>query len=194
MTESERQKNMNAGIRKFRILNRISRKGGIVFFGSDYFASLDFGELASAGGIGEPVYNRSFESLTVADASGILSPCVCDLRPGRVFLNFGESDGVLTEADAAAFTERYKRMILRLRRNCKDCRIFIVSVAGGRVFSGLNARLQTMAEETDCGFVDISASAPETGRDSALRMFNIVKPYMRSFPVGFADAMNYAAV
>ena len=79
--------------------------------------------------------------------------------------------------------------MLQLHRSCRGAKIYIVSVvSASKVAHKVNERLRQLASDTGCTFIDITAVAfEEYGFEKA---FNMLKPYMRSFQVKFAQAMG----
>ncbi|MDE5899695.1 MAG: hypothetical protein K2H09_10620 [Treponemataceae bacterium] len=184
---------MEERIKQYETLNRISKQGGIVFFGSSYFAGMNVEELAADSGIGAPMYNRSLENLRIGGTERILHSCIEGLRPSRIFINIGESDLAAHDFDMQAFLNRFEWLLLSLHRNCTGCQLYIVSVVSSRRNAPeLNARLKTLADTLGCTFIDVSSV--EHDALACVRIFNMLKPYMRQFPVNFADAMHYQAV
>jgi len=165
----------------FTALNAMAKKGGVVCFGSTTFASQNMLELAMDAGFNVPLYNRSIEGLTLEDAHEVLERAVVPLQPSKIFVNFGEEDPI---SDLDSYIARYEWLLLNIHRNCKNSRIYIVSVRSeDKNASKLNCRLADLAESTGCRFVDISFGS----------VFASLKPYMRKFPIDFADAMLYKA-
>ena len=82
---------------------------------------------------------------------------------------------------------------LTIHRNCINSRLFIVSVVSDSPAAiQLNSRLEALAKEVGCTYVDINV--PQNDGNIFLRAFNILKSYIRNFPPSFADAMGFQAV
>ena len=183
---------MNKSIEKkvntYKLMNKVSRKGAVVCFGSTYFSTLDVGELAMDSRLSVPVYNRSFDSLSVADAAQVLDTAVYELQPSKVFVNIGDEDIDTAGFNAEAFVNSYEWLLLHIHQNCRNCRIFITSVVSSRSAAAeVNSMLKKLAASTGCTFIDIDYPAEH---DSPLQVFNMLKPYIRNFPLSFADAMQ----
>lgn len=184
---------MEERIKQYETLNRISKQGGIAFFGSSYFAGMNVEELAADSGIGAPMYNRSLENLRIDAAERILASCLGGLAPSRIFINIGESDLASHDFEMQEFLNRFEWLLLSLHRNCRGCRLYIVSVISNRRNAAeLNERLKNLSGNLGCTFIDVASA--EHDALACVRIFNMLKPYMRQFPVGFADAMHYQAV
>ena len=79
-------------IEDFKTLNEVARGGGVVFFGSNYFARMNINELAGDSEMFEKLYDRSVAGLLIADAFKMLESAVYDLNPAKVFVNIGDAD------------------------------------------------------------------------------------------------------
>ena len=176
-------------IEDFKVLNEVSRGGGIVFFGSNYFARMNVNELANDCEMFEKLYDRSVAGLLIADSFRMLESAVYDLNPAKIFVNIGDEDCLQEDFNAEAFIEKYEWLLLNLHRGCKASKIYIVSVVSeAKVVPSINQRLHQLASDTGCTFIDIrSVAFEEYGFEKA---FNMLKPYMRSFHVKFAQAMG----
>lgn len=181
MEVSEREKKVQEKLHDFIALNAMAKNAGIVCFGSSTFAKMNMLELAMDCGLNVPLYNRSIEGLTLEDSAEVLERVIIPLQPSKIFVNFGEEDSV---EDVQEFVARYEWLLLNIHRTCKNCRIYIVSVRSDKSFAGpLNKGLAELSKSTGCRFVDISFGSA----------FGSLRPYMRSFPIDFADAMLYKA-
>ena len=181
-------KTVEKKVNTFKMMNKASQKGSVVCFGSTYFSSIDMGELAVDSNLGVPVYNRSIEGLGIADTAEVLDAAVYDLQPAKVFVNIGEEDLDAVRENADAFINKYEWMLLNIHRNCRNCRIFIVSIVGeSEAVAKANEKLQQLAASTGCLFIDINYSA---ANESPMHVFNMLKPYIRTFPLTFVDAMR----
>ena len=176
-------------IEDFKVLNEVSRGGGVVFFGSNYFSRMNVNELANDCEMFEKLYDRSVAGLVVSDSFKLLESAVYDLNPAKIFLNIGDADCLRVGFSEEAFLEKYEWLLLNLHRGCKAAKIYIVSVVSEAKAAPLvNRKLRQLASDTGCTFIDITAVAfEEYGFEKA---FNMLKPYMRSFHVKFAQAMG----
>lgn len=186
-------KKIKERINNYRKLNALSRKGAVVFFGGNFFNSLHIQELALDYSVGLSVYNRSFENLDIASAELIAEECVYEMSPSKIFVNIGESDLQSSRFDEKKFIDKYEWFLLSVHRNCRNIRIYIVSlVSDNPAVKALNQRLEILAKEVGCTFVNMNILENDTAM--YVRAFNILKSYMRDFPPTFADAMGFRVV
>ena len=177
-------------ISRFTQLNSVSPKGGVVFFGSSFMKRLPVSELADDFDMGENVYNRSIEGLTMADAESALDACVTQLDPRKVFVCIGDDDITAEHFNAKEFLSQYEWLLYSIHDKC-DCELFIVSVMSrSPLAQTLNAKLRTLAESSGCTFVDCTSALHRENCD--LRMFDILRYHIRNGSMSFAAAMRIA--
>ncbi|MGN0729546.1 hypothetical protein [Treponema sp.] len=178
-------------ISDFRTLNEAGRSGGVVFFGSTYFSRMNINELANNDEMGGKIYDRSMQGLKLADSFRLLESAVYELNPSRIFVNFGEEECQAENFNADEFLDKYKWLLLSLRRKCRNSRIYIVSVVSPeKNAAAVNSGLEFLAGETGCGFINVTKEAFENMGFE--KVFNALKPFVRIFPVSFAQAMQMA--
>lgn len=187
----EEKNSLESRMNDFKVLNELSRKGGVVFFGGSYFSRMNINELAGGNEMAEKIYDRSVENLQLSDAFKILEDGVYSLNPAKIFVNIGDSDCCEENFNESEFVSKYEWLLLSLHRHCRKSKIYIVSVISDfNSAERLNERLSCLAKETGCIFINVTREAKESlGFE---RVFNMLKPYMRIFPVKFAQAMQMA--
>lgn len=170
-------------------VNSITGRANSVIFGGELLAELPVAELVHNFGLNISVCNRSVDEAVLADAFELLDECVYELRPARVFLNFGETDMKREGFSMEAFLADYRRLISEISAHVK-CSIFIISViSAGDEAHRLNAQLRSLARECGCCFVNVEdVFAHEKPH---LRLFSELIHYMREGRIGFSDAMHF---
>lgn len=180
---------IDSHIKDFETLNALSHKGGIVFFGGSYFSRMNIPELCSDNGMTETVCDRSVEGLKIKDAPFLLKSAVYDLRPEKVFINIGDSDVAAENASVEKFIDKYEWLLLCIHKSCPGVKIYVVGIAGADAAHSdkVNKLLSTLAKDTGCDFIDIAKEAKKPFGFE--RVFDMLKPYMRSFPITPARAI-----
>lgn len=177
-------------IKRFKDINMMAKKNSAVCFGSTFFADTEFQELAYDCGMDTPVYNRSVEDLTICDAQKVLTEAVYPMKPAKIFVSLGESDIESASFNADDFINKYEWMLLDIHRNCPASRIYIVStICNDLMTREVNVKLEKLATSTGCDYINLAKL--EVGDDfSERKIFSTLKPYMRTKPISFADAMG----
>lgn len=172
----------------YRELNSITEAGGVVLFGSNTFANLPLGELTQAYHITEPVYNRSIKDIRISQIENYLKVCLFDLNPRKIFVNLGDVDIKDDSLDADNFISKYEWLLYMIHTKTQ-AEIYIVSIVSSSPEAmEINQRLQKLASQTGCHFID-ATGALEAKRPT-LRLFELMKVHMRNHPINYADAMT----
>lgn len=185
VTEDEE---MNSKIISYKEMNDMSKSGGIVFFGSNTFADLPVNELSESYNLGENIYNRSVCDKNIEGAAKLLNTCVFDLNPSKVFINLGDADLKDTNLNIDEFIASYEWILYSIHTNT-HAEIYVVSViSNSPVVEKINKRLEMLALESGSGYIDaasvISSVTPKKD------LFDLLKLYIRTHPLSFADAMR----
>ena len=174
---------METQIKKYRKLNEIALKGGVVIFGEGTDTEIPASELKHSFELEDPVYNRSFLALSLDDAIALYDECVAPLAPDTVLLHIGANEEDLFEQNQTAFEQKYIALIEHIKTLNKKCRIVVVSVEG----STLNPSLKYIADSTKCEFGDLSGSKvwnPQTTKNVTSFIQSMgVRRYCKTKPV-----------
>ena len=79
-------------VRNYKALNRVARKGAILFTGSSLMEQFPVCELATSAGVTCPIYNRGIGGTTTDDFLREIDTVLLDLEPAKVFINIGTND------------------------------------------------------------------------------------------------------
>lgn len=177
-------------LNRFHRLNSAAETGCTVFFGSSCFACIPVGELARDLGTDSPVYNRSIDQLTIAEAEEASSECIYPLCPDRIFINLGETDLIRPDFDAAAFLSAYEWLLYTINSHLKgQTQIYIVSILSAHpAAETVNAGLMHLAGETGCTYVDITRAAACESKE--VRIFEILRRFLRGRAIHFSEAFQ----
>lgn len=173
-------------------MNTLAENGGTVFFGTDLFKKLPFGELVQSFHMEERVYNRSVAQMTIQEAAELLQTCVLDLKPSKVFFHLGDTDILAEDFDEDAFMAQYEWILYTLHTQTKAIPYVVSLITDSPKAVALNRRLKALAQESGTQFVDITAARYMENRD--LHIFDMMKYYIRSHPMDFCDAMNVVSL
>ena len=79
-------------VRNFHMLNKVAKKGAVLFTGSSLMEQFPISELAAGAGIPGPIYNRGIGGTTTDDFLREIEAVLLELEPGKVFINIGTND------------------------------------------------------------------------------------------------------
>lgn len=173
-------------LKNFKEVNCMAPKGGIVFLGSDYFSLLPVQELATVFHIDEPIFNRSICGATAKSISSCLDDCIYSLKPRRIFLNFGEVEEKIC-MNLSEFISAYEWLLYTLHNRTK-AKIYVTSVmSDSDLAKNMNNALSDLCAEVGCHYIDITSALKSA--QPTINVFNILKYYIHTAPLGFADVM-----
>lgn len=172
-------------MKNFSGMNKLCKKGQTVFFGSTTLSQMDLGDLMG-NCTNSHIYNRSKDGLTIDQAQKIIGECACELQPSRLLINIGEEDIESADFKVDSFISKYEWLLYQLHTHCELCTMYIISVMSDNPKAvKLNRELAKLAKDTGCIFINVAHNTPWS-------FISSVKPYIRSFPISFAEAMQYA--
>ena len=176
----------------YKEMNPMQTSGSIVFFGSDLFAQLPARELTETFALHEQVVNRSIAHCSIDAMSEALPACVLELAPSKVFLNIGDYDLTLPDFDPDNFIAKYNWILYTIHAKT-NASLYLVSVMSPSAAAAeLNRRLKALATEYGVEYIDATCVL---GCDRLhIRLFELLKFYMRSHPISFGDAMHTLSV
>lgn len=168
---------------KFSKMNEMANANGVVFFGTNYFASMPVDELTKYFCIDEDVYNRSVPNTSIEALCNMIDSCVIELMPSKVFINIGENE---TNSDINEFIEKYEWIMYTISTET-DADIYVVSVLSENADT-INKALAGLCEQYGCRYIDITSTIGTDNQEA--KAFSIIKPYIRKRPISFYNAMN----
>lgn len=172
----------------YQQINQVAKHQGIVFLGSSYLHELPICELAQDFETDLPVHNRSIDGMTIESVCDNLESCVVELDPAKVFISIGDVDVKDPDLNIDKFIEKYQWMLYTLH-NRSNAKIYIVSVLSPLPAAALiNEKLKRLAKESGCQYID--AVQAIRSEKPLLRLFDILRFYMRSHPITFREAMR----
>lgn len=175
-------------IEKYERMNKVAKKNGIVFFGTNLFNNAEFNELAQDYEIDEPIYNRSLSDLNIECASEVIENTVKELSPEKIFVNLGETDLKEDNFEADGFIQNYKKLISNIKSGIK-AEVYIVSVISSSAAAvQLNDKLKSMSDEMGCKFVNASKIADSDNPE--VDLFKLLHNFMRKHRISFVEAIN----
>ena len=177
-------------LNRYHRLTRAALSGCAVLFGSSCFAGIPVGELARDLGADAPVYNRSLDDLTLAEAEEAFAECVCPLQPDKVFINLGEADLAQSDFDPQRFLSAYEWLLYIMNNRLKGkTQIYLVSILSAHhAAAAVNEGLARLAEDTGCTYVDITRAA--ACENTEIRVFEMLRRFLRCHALHFSEAFQ----
>ena len=129
--EELKQEEREEKIARYKNLNKIARKGQIVFCGSSLMEQFPIHELladlADPTGIPLAIYNRGVGSYTTVELAERLDTLVFDLEPAHVFINIGTNDLNALQLDMEGLLDRYDMILTRIRERLPEAKLYVLA-------------------------------------------------------------------
>ncbi len=117
-------------VHSYRSLNRVAKKGQILFTGSSLMEQFPVAELAASRGLGKIVYNRGIGGTTTEDFLREIDTVLFDLEPSVVFINIGTND--IREWDDGrdwmeSLLANYEKILKQCRERLPDAKVYVMA-------------------------------------------------------------------
>ena len=110
-------------VREICEVSGVTMKNEIVVFGSTYMKKFPFYEFLSKCRMENAVYNHSIEDLSLIEAQEVLTECVLNAEPSKVFLCLGENE--YEKEDSVAL---YGQIVTRIRTELPRAKIYLIEL------------------------------------------------------------------
>lgn len=147
-------------IRKYAKLNELAEQGGIVIFGCGEDVAIPIGEVRQAFSVEQKIYNRSFNGLSILDATKVYNEIIAPLAPETILLHLGEADKDFFDENPAEFDKQYRNVISTIKSQNKTCRIAVVSLRNydhNPQIDEMNRHLKYISDSEQCEYGDIAS-------------------------------------
>ena len=114
-------------LRRYDRLNKLVRKGQILFCGSSLMEQFPINELLMDREEPLTIYNRGVGGFTTEEMAAALETCVFALEPKYIFINIGTNDLNLPEYTREGLLERYAGILQQIRDRLPDARLFLLA-------------------------------------------------------------------
>ena len=98
-------------LESYRQLNRLAKKGQVVFAGSSLMEQFPLNEMLQGEALPYRVYNRGMSGFVAPQLLQVLDVCVYELAPAHVFLNIGTNDMSRPDYRQEALLACYRRIL-----------------------------------------------------------------------------------
>ena len=206
----------NKKLENYRRLNRLAKKGAVLFTGSSLMEQFPICELLQSHGIEHTVYNRGIGGFTTAEFLEHMDTMLLDLAPSAVFLNIGTND--LNQSSDAndgwmeTLLHNYSEILRRCREQLPDTSLSIMAfypmnealpgapehlahlfcARSNQKILQINEKLQDLASAHGCRYLDVNQGL--TNADGQLKpeyTVDGVHLYSSAYEVVFRNLLPY---
>ena len=114
-------------LRRYERLNRLARKGQILFCGSSLMEQFPINELLMDVETPLTIYNRGVGGFTTTEMANALEPCVFALEPKYIFINIGTNDLNEENYSLEGLIGRYSDILGRIRTRLPEAKLFMLA-------------------------------------------------------------------
>ncbi len=196
--------------RSYQELNKIARKGQILFTGSSLMEQFPVQEIAAAFGVEKVLYNRGIGGTTTDEFLEHIYTVLLDLEPSKVFLNIGTND-IAPREDGVFWQDHllqnYEKILTILRENLPDTQVYMMAyypvnpdlpdtpqwartafqTRTNAALRDTNRKLAALAEKMGCRFLDCNGGIlDDQGRQKA----EYTQEGMHMYPAGYVEVFK----
>ena len=173
---ARQQAEQNRRLECYRRLNRVAKKGQIVFAGSSLMEQFPIDEMQHSLDLPWCIYNRGIGGYVSSQMLQGLEAMVLELEPAKLFINIGTNDIGLDIQDQ--LWPNYKEILRRVKDRLPGCRVYLMAyypcnnqddfglpdiVKAGmfrtRTTESLleaNRKVEQLAREMGCRYIDVN--------------------------------------
>lgn len=196
--------------RTYDDLNKIARKGQILFTGSSLMEQFPVNEIAMSMGITKTIYNRGIGGTTTDDFLEHIGTVLLDLEPGKVFINIGTND-IRPREDGQPWQKHllnnYRRILEILKEKLPQAEVYMMAyypinadlpdapewtkaalqTRSNEALNDTNRKLAQLAEEMGYHFIDCNDGIKDDlGRQKA----EFSKEGMHMYPAAYIEVFK----
>ncbi len=219
-TDNEQPSRLNAEqalkVCNYKTLNRMAKKGAILFTGSSLMEQFPIAEMAASAGIPGPVYNRGIGGTTTDDFLREIDTVLLDPEPSAVFLNIGTND-MTDRVYGAAWMDHlesnYGRILRTVKERLPQTRVYCMAYypanphlpgsdePGRRAMlkdrtkeniAACNSRIKALAEKYGYAFINVNDGLyDENGEQKAALSIDGVHMTAEAYAIVFSNLLPY---
>lgn len=114
-------------LESYRQLNRLAKKGQVVFTGSSLMEQFPLNEMLQGEALPYRVYNRGMSGFVAPQLLQVLDVCVVELAPAHVFLNIGTNDMSRPDYRQEALLACYRRILEEILSHVPGVRLHLLA-------------------------------------------------------------------
>ena len=198
-------------VRNYKVLNKMAKKGQIVFTGSSLMEMFPIEEMAMSLDLPLKVYNRGIGGYTTDDFLREIDTMLLDLEPSKFFINIGTNDmtdRVYGNKWMDRLFENYESIISLARERLPEAEIYMMAYyptnrhfpsardwAKERTLDNVracNERAAALAKKYGCHYIDCNSGlCDETGDQRAEFSIDGVHMFAEGYAIVFENLKRY---
>ena len=196
--------------RSYQDLNKVARKGQILFTGSSLMEQFPVNEIAMSMGVDKIIYNRGIGGTTTDEFLEHIDTVLLDLAPSKVFINIGTND-MNPRSDGEYWQDHllknYEKILTVLKERLPETEVYMMAyypvnpdipdaperiklvfrVRTNAAIDDTNGKLAALAEKMGCHFIDCNAGLrDEKGNQKA----EFSKEGLHMYPAAYLEVFK----
>lgn len=196
--------------RSYQDLNKVARKGQILFTGSSLMEQFPINEIAMSMGVNKIIYNRGIGGTTTDEFLEHINTVLLDLAPSKVFINIGTND-INPRSDGEYWQDHllknYEKILNILKEKLPETEVYmmayypvnpdipdapekiklVLQFRTNAAIDDTNAKLAALAEKTGCHFIDCNAGLRD-GKGNQKAEFS--KEGLHMYPAAYLEVFK----
>ena len=194
-------------LESYRQLNRLAKKGQVVFTGSSLMEQFPLNEMLQGEALPYRVYNRGMSGFVAPQLLQVLDVCVVELAPAHVFLNIGTNDMSRPDYRQEALLACYRRILEEILSHVPGVKLHLLAYypvnpdlegqegwaaealryRTNQVLREANRRVEALAREMGAEYLDLNA--PLLDGQGRLRA-QYTKEGIHLYPAGYQAVLG----
>lgn len=114
-------------VRRFKRLNKLVRKGEVLFVGSSLMEQFPIAEFQQDYDLPCVIYNRGIGGYTTMDMAENLEAMVFELEPRAIFINIGTNDMNGPDYSEEGLMGRYEAILASIKERLPETKLFLMA-------------------------------------------------------------------
>ena len=164
-------------VRSYADLNKVAKKGQILFTGSSLMEQFPINEIAMSAGDSRVMYNRGIGGTTTDDFIAEADTVLFDLKPSKLFINIGTND-INERPDGSDWREHlytnYDKIMTMINERLPKCEVYVMAyypvnpnvnpalaafmlkTRTNETVTEVNAKVKELAEKHGFTYIDVN--------------------------------------
>ncbi|SEQ07722.1 GDSL-type esterase/lipase family protein [Butyrivibrio sp. TB] len=112
---------------RYRHLNRLVKKGQILFTGSSLMEQFPINEILQNHGMNTVIYNRGIGGYTIPEMLESMEEQIFELEPSKIFINIGTNDISRPEETTEQLISDYRKVLTQIKDRLPQAKVYMMA-------------------------------------------------------------------
>ncbi|MCJ7840474.1 GDSL-type esterase/lipase family protein [Lederbergia sp. NSJ-179] len=114
-------------VKKYKMLNQLVTKGGILFVGSSLMEQFPINELQQTLEKNYIIYNRGVGGFVTKELLASMDECIFELEPAKIFINIGTNDIGSPDYKKEHLMINYDKILSQIKNRLPNCTVYVMA-------------------------------------------------------------------